>query len=378
MDRIKSLHRTSLRNWCLSRGESYYSVTSGGQLFLGETDIFAGKLERVQAFKRAAAFCGHLTNCVVFSPGGLISTSDAFLISEGLTHRDYDIDLFLTDFLVRREGERYWLNLGDAARLVEAPCVFLGGSTNFGHFIFEYLSRLSVICRVGTIENLPLVLYDDVPERFREFLDLAGIDESRRIYIPRDVPVAFKSLWMPSCAVYRDSVGQLNVWPEGLFSLRALVTRDYQQPVGAERARLYFSRASADSKRVVNESQIAALLANNGFRIVNPAALSAVEQVKLVANAEVIWCPLGAAAAVTLFAPDDCIIIEMVGDGTVFGAYNSIVSARVTGRPYHRIIGQRRYLADNERREAIYADFDVDINECKRVLSAVLDLLASR
>jgi capsular polysaccharide biosynthesis protein len=95
------------------------------------------------------------------------------------------------------------------------------------------------------------------------------------------------------------------------------------------------------------------------------------QQLSAVANAEIIWCPLGAASSISVMAPDDCVVIEMLGDKSVFGAYNSILAARCLGQSYARVHGQRVYLADNTRKEGIYADFKIDINDCEELLNLI-------
>jgi capsular polysaccharide biosynthesis protein len=377
MNEKRPLVRVSLLEWARNTGESYCEISPGGQLILGEYGIFGSELEGLFSSRKANVFCGHLSKCTLFSAGGLLVTQDSFLVADGLTHRGYDIEHFLGDSFLGCDGERYLLRIASPARIVDQTCVFLGGSANFGHFLYEYLMRLAVIARVERLQRLPVVVYEDTPPRFQEFLDLAGIDASRRIYVPRGVPMGFASLWMPSCSIYRDRLGQLNIWPEALLLLRAQINKAQQARVGEGRTRLYFSRSSAGNKRLVNESELLPLLVAKGFQIIDPALLSAQDQIKLVSNAEIIWCPLGAASAISMFAPDDCVVIEMVGDNKIFGAYNAIVAARVAGRPYHRIVGRRSHLPDNTRIEAIFADFEVDLDECDHVLSAALSRVGS-
>ncbi len=370
MSRVQ-VERKSLEAWCLASQQPFVRIAHERPLYLPEiSPVIEDGKETFLTVQRAEVFCGKVVDARLFSEAALVITADGSLLAEGLTHKEYAIEGFFEPLIVERSGDTYVLDMPPPARKIDRECIYIGGSTNFGHFLYEYLARLAVVNQCQGLLGLPVLIYDDVPKRFLEFLDLAGYDESRRILIPRNANVEVASLWMPSCPIYRDRHGRQRLWTSCYHFLRSTFSRG-RSAASPRRRRLYFSRAGAANKRVVNEPELIQLLAPSGFEILEAADFSISEQLDAVCNAEVIWCPIGAASSITVFAPDDCLIVEMLGDQGVFGAYNSILAARSLGQSYVRIFGERVFLPDNTRPEGIFADFRIDVELCRRLLDVI-------
>ena len=98
---------------------------------------------------------------------------------------------------------------------IEEECIFLGGmhiektpegdlvppSPNFGHFIFEYLNRFAIFDLHGLTHKLPVVIYENLPERWIGFLELLGISRDRLIRIPEIETPAFRKVWVSSAPI---------------------------------------------------------------------------------------------------------------------------------------------------------------------------------
>lgn len=369
--KLANVRRKLVEEWCHSANEPFFRIAYPSPLFLQEISpvVNAGSEHFLQV-QRADVFCARISDALLFSDGAPVIATDGSLLADGLTHKDYLIEEFFSSMIVDKNGENYQLSLPPPVVTIEQECIYLGGSKNFGHYLYEYLSRLAIVRQCEQLSHLPILVYEDVPERFLDFLDLAGYDQTRRLTIPRSATIRVAQLWMPSCPIHRDRQARMCVWPSTYHYLRNTFTSGKVVP-NLYRRRLYFSRATAANKRLTNEEELIRKLVPRRFEVVEPAEMSVDQQLNAVANAEIIWCPLGAASAISVMAPDDCVIIEMLGDKSVFGAYNSILAARCLGQSYARIHGERVYLPDNTRKEGIYADFKIDIDVCERLLDII-------
>ena len=110
----------------------------------------------------------------------------------------------------------------------------------------------------------------------------------------------------------------------------------------------------------------------------DPVKLTPREQLEIVSNGEIIVGPIGAATAMTLFAPEDCAIIELLPSRDIGGIYNSIGPAHWLGQPYHRIIGRRVRLGDNDRESPLYHDFEVDLEEVRHAVDLAIEDISNR
>ena len=228
--------------------------------------------------------------------------------------------------------------------LEERECLFLGGRANFGHFLFESLVRWSVAAKVEQTAALPVAVYDGLPARFYEFLDLIGLPEARRILVDPDLPTRFKTVWRASSPLYTavpPTGGRVvRWWPEGVrFTHDQIRHRaglpDNAQPL-SERPILYVARGPQKWRRILNEAEVIECVKKYGGTPITLDGLSAVEQVQLVGNARAMILHSGAASAVSIFAPRDCAIVEFQPP-TVMAYFGPLSYASCLGQKYGRL-----------------------------------------
>jgi hypothetical protein len=374
-----SLAIQDLSAWCGRHGAPYYSIVSEDVIFTTHRKIESrwnrSPVELV-AYGRSRVFCGRLHNVCLVGTNAAFVTDDQVLICHGITHRDYDVWYHLQRELVTAGETSCVLDLEPPQTVITEECVYLGGSPNYGHFQFEYLSRLAVIANIRRCRELRLIVYDDTPERFLEFLLLAGYPRERLAFIPRGKAVKFHQIWLPSCPFYRDKSQRAHVYPPAYHYLRWAMSAGLRFVRPGPRSRIYYTRQGAGHRRCVNEPEVRALLESRGFHVTDPAELPPREQLEMVSNAEIIVGTIGAATAMTLFAPEDCAIIELLPSRDIAGIYNSIGPAHWLGQPYRRIIGKRVRLGDNDRESPLYHDFEVDLEEVGRVVDLAIEVIS--
>ncbi|CAO3362857.1 tetratricopeptide repeat protein [Azospirillum melinis] len=189
---------------------------------------------------------------------------------------------------------------------IDEPCVYLGGSSNFGHFIGDIVSRLFVLETFGVPADLPVYLYPLKPS-FREIVEtlfpgrrlvdmgsLAGgkaLFRFRRALVPAEPPYAL------TCPAYRRRICEL-----GLFD-----------PGRSRGDRLFITRRNESSRnRIGNEEELTDRLSREGFTVVCPAELGFRDLIAAYGAARQIVSPQGAQNVNLMFARPDCHFVEIL------------------------------------------------------------------
>ena len=139
-------------------------------------------------------------------------------------------------------------------------------------------------------------------------------------------------------------------------------------PEGGGR-RLFVSRGSAASRRVVNEAALEPVLTEHGFEIVDPAGMSVAEQVKLFSQARFVAGPHGAGLTNLLFSAPGTRVVEIFAAPAAQGVSNYRVLASHCGMPYGRLLAKP--VPGGSARGPHYFDMEVDPALLAAFLSAV-------
>jgi len=332
----------TLAAWCAAHNEPFTLIEVGGAPLYRLPTL---KKDEVVEVKSPPVFFGRLTDIAILPGSTFNCTSDRALIYAGLTHRDYAPSSDLGVFLIQEFAEgRYQLRLPTEMPTVEQECIFLGGRSNFGHFIFEGLMRWAVAVRIAHSDSLPVAVYNGLPARYYEFLDLVGIPQERRILIDPLVPTRFNHVWRASSPMYTGGTPSTKTvlwWPEGVRfihnQVRSRALSHGSSSDTSNRPMLYVTRSSEKWRRILNEAEVVECIRRYGGVSVNFDGLSAKDQVNLVGNARAMILPIGAGASISLFAPTDCAIAEIlpVSLQAYFGPWTY---ACCLSQPYARIV----------------------------------------
>jgi len=261
----------------------------------------------------------------------------------------------------------------DPAYTFPGEHIFIGGSLhdpdpshgwpNFGHFLFEYASRLAIFDRYNLLDR-PAFVYQTVPDRWLDFLRLAGVE--RFTLIDPERPPRYENVWTTSCPFQRHAGNHYLIWAPAAHWLRSRLTRGVDT---RKRRRVYLGRGNAKWRHIANEAEVLAALP--GFDIMNPAELTAAEQIQWMAEAEVVVAASGAGSIITQFCPEDCriVMLRAKGSGGMWGGWGH---ALVLGQNYTLIDGPLvpggpGRLNLNGVDET--ADFVVPVEELRRALA---------
>ncbi|MDQ3726423.1 MAG: glycosyltransferase family 61 protein [Actinomycetota bacterium] len=212
---------------------------------------------------------------------------------------------------------------------------------------------------------LPLAIPAPSAEFQRESLDLLGLTERLELLEPGLTRFA-------SVTFTRGLSGGGSRYPSRKLGEYARWLRERLAPdTGAEPGgrRLFISRASAASRRVVNEAELAPVLAEHGFEVVDPAGMSIAEQVALFSRASAVVGPHGAGLTNLLFSPPGTQVVELFAAPAAQGVSNYRVLASHLGMLYSRLLAAP--VANEGGRGPHSLDMELDPRLLARALSAI-------
>jgi len=277
----------------------------------GETDRYSKLWQRVaRGYPVYAGGVLDLTDARFHLPSGTIAVGGRFPAET----------IELLDFPFR------WQYL-DAVRALWAPARRVGDgylmtlqqSSNYYHWVCEILPLVFTLRQDAQWGQLPVYMAAELPAFVFQYLRLLELDRHCRM-LPRGVYVA-DSLRVPTFPGLAESPS-----PEHLLRLRSACL-EAVGPATGPRRRLYVSRADAQGRRVANEAALMAALAPLGFESVTLSGKSAIEQIRLFQSADIIVAPHGAGNTNILFAPEDCIVMELLGPSLYSWCYMAVASA---------------------------------------------------
>ena len=197
------------------------------------------------------------------------------------------------------------------------------------HWMSEVLPRLMARDEL-TIDTM-IIVPANLSRWQSESLSLMGITSDQTISLDREY-LDLETLYFPS---YVGEPG--NPHARAIEWLRAKLL-----PAGAgeakTRRRLYITRRLAARRRVVNEDELAPILNDYGFEIIEAENLTVKEQIDLFSQAEAVVSLHGAGLTNMIFADSGCKVLEIYDPEHLFVHYYAL--ADVMKHDYWYLIGQ--------------------------------------
>lgn len=221
---------------------------------------------------------------------------------------------------------------------VREPCLLLGSSANYYHWLVDHLMRLAIAAATpdlgGSLGTRSLLVASPTPQFALEWLKLLRLDscDARLLAVPMDTRITCHDLVAPGsparfgCAVHPEAVSWLR--------------RQVGVPTAPGRRRLLLSRRN-QRRQIANEPELAGALAALRFEVVSPERLSIAEQLELFAGANIIVGASGAALANMMFMPPGggivCILDSMLAAQARYQYFDAL--AHASGHRFLRIAG---------------------------------------
>ena len=200
---------------------------------------------------------------------------------------------------------------------------------NYYHWLCDVLPRLREI-----LENLDPEVRIILPQRMTAFhrhtLELIGVPARQQIQHTGRRPWKVEHLnYVSPPTMTGDHEPQSLLWMRAKILEGCWARRDAKPG----NRRLYISRQSAASRRMVNEDELRPVLKNYGFEIIDPGSMKFEKQVEVFSEAAVIAGPHGAGFTNMLWSACGTRVFEIFEPGSVRRCYWSL--ARALGHSYH-------------------------------------------
>lgn len=222
----------------------------------------------------------------------------------------------------------------------------LGGGPNFGHWVFEALTRLAVFDLSGSVTRT-CVVSAGTPQKFIDVLPMLGVDKSIV-----SGPARFKSAYLASPPFARAADHVLEVWPGAYHWLRQRFGR--YATVGTRYLKVFAIRKGATHRRLTNQDEIAVALKARGFLIVDFSTRSIIEQASIAQQCDTLVMPQGAGAQIGWFC--DGHVVELCNP-KLDGIWAGRMGAAINGNPYTRLDG---LIAPMQQLQTSDSDYCID------------------
>jgi hypothetical protein len=234
------------------------------------------------------------------------------------------------------------------------------GDVNYYHFLMDVVTKLGVLEQAPSIAP-PERWYAAAGPGFQEqLLDLVGITADLRIDAREHPHVQADVLVVPAPPAMSEKNPP---WVAAWLRDRLLPLVDVTGP----RQRIYVTRGpSANNRTVVNDEEVTALLEKRGFVLVDPGAMSVVDQIRTFATADVIVATHGAALANLAFASPGSTVIELFPEGCLLPDYWRLACG-VPGLRY-RYLSAHGKAPRRGRAATIVRDIHVDVPALESML----------
>jgi capsular polysaccharide biosynthesis protein len=187
---------------------------------------------------------------------------------------------------------------------VESAFALTGLNTsNFGHWVFEYMFQLWAWMQRPTIDGLCLIVDARMPAQFREMIDLFTGGRQPVVVLGPGESVRVRRLWACSKIAYWPGGERPERWPMKEFELsdtdalarligtlqprlEALAGQGYPQ-------RIYLTRGDDQSRPLTNRRAVEDLFRSKGFAILNFNGLPYLEHVRHLRAASTVITEAG-------------------------------------------------------------------------------------
>jgi tetratricopeptide (TPR) repeat protein len=249
---------------------------------------------------------------------------------------------------------------------LDGTIAVLAGLTNdmYFHWMFDVLPRINLLHRSGIdLQQINGFVVSDHLSFQQETLRLLDIPEQKILPTERYSHIQADRLIIPS---YPGSPAWMPKWV--CDWLRDVFLGDISAFQGSDR--LYISRQSTATRRVINEREIIEFLAQFGFQFVTLEGRSVKEQAALLANASVVISPHGGGLTNTVFCRPGTKVIELFAPNYVYPCYWLV--SNLLNLNYYYLIGKMpagNFLYSSLYPDSRLADIWIDLNDLQATLN---------
>jgi len=230
----------------------------------------------------------------------------------------------------------------------------------FFHWMFDVLPRIFILNQSPW--GVDRIVVNSVNSKFQEeTLGLLGLLD-KIIVLKKNEHIQADELIVPSLP--GDS-GDMSLWVCDYLRESFLPAASCRVEEGKKR--LYISRSKSNARKVLNESEVMAVLKPLGFETVFSEEISFQEQVNYFSQAEVIIAPHGAGLSNLVFCNEKAKVLEFFSPNYVNACYYAL--ADIVGLEYYYLIGEGKRPPDHCDPEIVGANIIIDIASLRKLLN---------
>jgi hypothetical protein len=275
-------------------------------------------------------------------------------------------------------------NFNRVKNIEEAVLVSGRVSTNYFHFLIEYLPRACSFLGSPEMSELPILIDQNMPAQQFEALDIIFGPSRKKILFSHESTLAVEKLWIPSLVTFQPDRFDIPFWKGAVFShthltwlresiLNAL-EKSLEDLAAPSPRRVFLSRSSHQVRGAGNRREAEDLFREHGFEVVYPEKLSFLQQVRLFTKAEIIAGSGGAAFSNLIFCGKGtkvlCLVSERVKDYAVFSNLAQFAGCEfmhLASKPY-----LRNEFFPSEA-SLVHASYVIDLDKLKRALKSLVN-----
>jgi capsular polysaccharide biosynthesis protein len=231
---------------------------------------------------------------------------------------------------------------------------------NYYHWMFDILPRFGILQRSGLAVDYYVV--NATTQFQKDSLKVLDIASDRILNPAPDTHIEADQLIIPSLT---GPVYELSPQLQACQYLRSAFLNENTVP-RPHRA-IYITRADANNRRVINESEIRAVVIDNGFEVVSLTNVPLLEQVKLFAEARIVVGPHGAGFTNAVFCQPGSVLIEFMPETWQIHCFERL--ARLVGMTYRSIVGIENDVSDGDIPSHNHTVDPVELGELLRQFS---------
>lgn len=223
-----------------------------------------------------------------------------------------------------------------------------GGSNNYYHWLVDSLKKLHLV-----IELLPKNILFIVPDNLKiwqyDSLEAIGINKHQLCY--------FKTEFWELETLYFSPPMFWEAHPDSYEWLQQTIYKNLNITPAIENKseRIYISRSLANSRKIINNTEVETILQKYNFRSYLLEELSFREQVALFAKAEAVVAPHGAGLTNLIFAQPNTFVLELFEPALKAPCF--YILSDCMNHNYHYLIGES-HVDSSEPLNNIYVSTD--------------------
>jgi hypothetical protein len=237
--------------------------------------------------------------------------------------------------------------------------------SSWGHFVYEGLARLELLCRDDSLKDTPFLVSSKIPASFLALAEIIFPSVSFE-KIPPGTVCRVKRLAVAPLRTFtphnlhftlEGELQRLNGEPQLFKALRERVSRIASTAETSRRSRVFVDRQFANYRQTRNTERLRSIAKKWKFEIVDPGTLDAMEQLNLFLGAQTMWGQTGSGFFLAPLLGHGARVMMVGSDFSHDWEGLAHCISDSTGRPVDLITGKRDFIRRGFSEGLYHQDF---------------------